>query len=167
MESLEKILEIGGIEMEDSDKEELASTKNTWFLESLNQMTPDEVLPGVHSLLDDLDSVGIKRAIGSASKNAKLALEKVEIIDRFDAVVDGTMVGNAKPSPEVFLMAASILDVPPSECMVFEDAIAGVEAAHKGGMKCIAIGNESVLGNADLVVPSLEGYSWQRLLDLI
>jgi len=91
----------------------------------------------------------------------------VNLEERFDAIVDGTMVKEAKPDPEVFLRAASMLKLPPEQCIVFEDAPAGVEAAHNGGMRCIGIGKEDVLSNADVVLPVLSGLRWIHMLEMI
>ena len=133
-------------------KQEMAILKNQWYLEYIDKMTPDEILPGVTSFLELLKSAGIKTALGTASKNAWTILNHIGLSNIFDSVVDGNRVTNAKPDPEVFLLAAADLKLNPDECLVFEDAVAGVEAAIKGGMKCIGVGSPEVLIKADRVI---------------
>ena len=107
-----------------------------------------------------------KTALGSASKNARVILEKVDILPLFDVVIDGNMVSASKPDPEVFLKGAEALGVSPDKCIVFEDAIAGVEAGKAGGMKVVGIGEKSVLNEADLVVSGLQDINIQTLTNL-
>jgi beta-phosphoglucomutase len=106
-------------------------------------------LKGVVETLSKAKSKGLKLAVGSSSKNARRILELIEIAQFFDAVVDGSMVENLKPSPEVFLKAASNLNLDPSDCLVFEDAASGVQAAKAGGFKAIGVGNENIKELAD------------------
>jgi len=167
IQSLETILEMGGKQASDAEKVEFASMKNLWFVNYLKNMTRKETLAGVLTFLDDLEKNGIRKAIGSASKNARLALENIGLIDRFDKVIDGTMVSRAKPDPEVFLLAAEGLGLPPEECIVFEDAVAGIAAAHNGNMKCIGIGDAIVLHEAEAVVDSLNGHDWTSIQKMI
>jgi beta-phosphoglucomutase len=159
MRSLDILLEIGGVELDEKTKLELADKKNKNYVEYILKMTPDEILPGVKDFFNELKAKGIKIALGSASKNAMTILNQLELTDYFDAVVDGTHVSNAKPDPEVFLKGAELLGVSPSECIVFEDAEAGVEAAINGNMKCVGIGSPDVLGKANIVVPGFVGFS--------
>ena len=163
MTSLDILLEIGGIELDEKTKLELAEKKNQNYLEYILKMTPEEILPGVKDFFNELKEQGIKIALGSASKNAMTILNQLELTDYFDAVVDGTHVSNAKPDPEVFLKGAELLDVSPSECVVFEDAEAGVEAAINGNMKCVGIGSSEVLGKANIVIPGFIGFSMTQL----
>ncbi|PXY01233.1 beta-phosphoglucomutase [Marinifilum breve] len=163
MRSLDILLEIGGVELDDKTKLELADKKNKNYVEYILKMTPDEILPGVKDFFNELKEQGIKIALGSASKNAMTILNQLELTDYFDAVVDGTHVSNAKPDPEVFLKGAELLGVSPSECIVFEDAEAGVEAAINGNMKCVGIGSPDVLGKANIVVPGFVGFSMAQL----
>jgi len=164
MKSLDTILAQGELKLNESKKFSLATRKNDWFIEYLNSMSANEILPGISQFLNYLEERGIKKAIGSASKNARLALEKIGLINRFDVIVDGNMVVNAKPDPEVFLMAAKRMNVDPQQCIVFEDAVAGVKAAHNGSMVCVGIGNKEVLAEADFVIGSFEGLDLKRLL---
>src|SRR5699024_1412722 len=129
LKSLELILGWGGVEKTSEEIELLAQKKNEWYLEMITSMHPEELLPGSREFLEELKVAEIKIALGSASKNAKIILEKTNITQFFDAIVDGNMVHASKPDPEVFLMGAKLLDTHPKECVVFEDAISGVEAA--------------------------------------
>jgi beta-phosphoglucomutase len=164
--SLEIILEIGGVTKTDAEKEQLATRKNTWYVDMINQMRPDEILPGAREFVQACRDAGIKTALGSASKNSMTILEKINMVDLFDAIIDGNKVSKAKPDPEVFLKGAEAVGVAPSACVVFEDAIAGVEAAIKGGMKVVGIGSPSVLKGANLVVKGLKEMSLEKLKTL-
>jgi len=155
MRSLDIILEIGGVTKTDAEKEELATRKNTWYVDMINQMKPDEILPGAKEFVQACRDAGLKTALGSASKNSMTILDKINMVPLFDAIIDGTKVSKAKPDPEVFLKGAEELNVAPADCVVFEDAIAGVEAAINGGMKVVGIGSPKVLVGADLVVGGL------------
>lgn len=163
MTSLDILLSIGSVELDQKTKLELADKKNKNYVEYILKMTPDEILPGVKEFMNELRSNGVKIALGSASKNAMTILNQLELTDYFDAIVDGTHVSNAKPDPEVFLKGAELLNVSPSECVVFEDAEAGVEAAINGNMKCVGIGSPNVLGKANIVVPGFVGFSITQL----
>ncbi|HVW98438.1 MAG TPA: beta-phosphoglucomutase [Mucilaginibacter sp.] len=161
--SLEIILEIGGITKTPAEREELASRKNNWYVEMINQMTPAEILPGAKEFLESCRSAGIKTALGSASKNSTTILNKIDLADLFDVIIDGNHVSKAKPDPEVFLKGAEALGVSPSACIVFEDAIAGVEAAINGGMKVVGIGSPEVLNRANIVVSGLDKINLEML----
>jgi beta-phosphoglucomutase len=164
--SLEIILEIGGVTKTEAEREELATLKNTWYVEMITHMTPAEILPGAKEFLETCRAAGIKTALGSASKNSMTILGKINMTHLFDAVIDGNKVTNAKPDPEVFLKGAEAVGVKPMDCVVFEDAIAGVEAAINGGMKVVGIGLPSVLTQANLVVSGLDKMSLERLEEL-
>jgi beta-phosphoglucomutase len=161
--SLELILQWGGVTKTEAEKEELATRKNNWYVEMISRMTPDEVLPGAKEFLQLCKNAGIKTALGSASKNSGMILEKTGIAHFFDAVIDGNKVSKPKPDPEVFLKGAEELNELPANCVVFEDAIAGVEAAIAGGMKVVGIGSPQVLGKANLVVKGLNEMSLEKL----
>jgi beta-phosphoglucomutase len=161
--SLEIILEIGGITKTPAEQEELATRKNNWYVEMINQMTPAEILPGAKEFLESCRSAGIKTALGSASKNSTTILNKIDLTDLFDVIIDGNHVSKAKPDPEVFLKGAEALGVSPSACIVFEDAIAGVEAAINGGMKVVGIGSPEVLNRANIVVSGLDKINLEML----
>lgn len=166
MESLEILLKTGGITVTDKEKEVLAARKNGWYVEFISGMTPDEILPGSIRLLKALRKEGILTAIGSASKNAGMILDRIGIRDMFDVVVDGNKIHKAKPDPEVFLTAAAEMGLAPSTCVVFEDARAGIEAAIAGGMKCVGVGSPDQLGKADLVIPDLRKITIKQLRNL-
>ena len=153
--SLEIILDIGRITKTEAEKEELATRKNNWYVDMINHMQPNEILPGAREFVQACRDAGIKNALGSASKNSMTILEKIGMVDMFDTIIDGNKVSKAKPDPEVFLKGAEELGVPPTNCVVFEDAIAGVEAAIAGGMKVVGIGSPKVLVGADMVVSGL------------
>ena len=142
MASLEIILErYEGEPLSEGRKAKLAEQKNDIYRELLKTMTPEDVMDEVRSTLKELRKRGYKLAIGSSSKNAKFILEKVGLMDYFDAISDGTNITKSKPDPEVFLMAAKFLDVKPEECLVVEDAYSGIDAAKAGGMKAAGIGD--------------------------
>ena len=166
VESLRKILNWAGMEMPQEKQDELASLKNGWYVEMISGMTQNEVLPGALKLLDELKANHIKIGLGSASKNAKLILDNTGLKPYFDALVDGNIVSKSKPDPEVFLRGAELLGVSPEHCVVFEDASAGVEAAIKGNMKAIGIGNEEELGEAQLVVEDLTAIDLRTIQNL-
>ena len=147
--SLDILLEIGNTTGTDSQKKEWADRKNRWYVEYISEMTKEDILPGVTDFFGHLHSKGIKMALGSASKNAGLILDRLQIKDQFDFVADGSMISRAKPDPEIFLTAARGLDLPAEECIVFEDAEAGVEAAHRAGMRCVGVGEAEQLKAAD------------------
>lgn len=155
VQSLELILRWGGIKKDAKEKEELASRKNAWYVEMISQMKPEDVLPGARQFLEGAKSAGLKTALGSASKNSSLILQRTGLLPLFDAVVDGNTVTASKPDPQVFLKGAEALHISPSSCVVFEDAVAGVEAARAAGMKVVGIGSPDILRNADLVVGGL------------
>ncbi len=156
VESLEKILTWGNITKTTAEKAELAAQKNNWYVEMITKMTPDEVLPGTLVFLTAIKEAGYKLALGSASKNSALILERTNLAHFFDEIVDGNRVTKSKPDPEVFIKGAELLNVPVKQCVVFEDAVAGIEAAKAGGMKAIGIGKKSILVRADLVVSGLD-----------
>lgn len=163
MRSLDILLEIGKITKTEEEKQLLAEKKNQRYLDYVKQMNEEEILPGVTRFLDDLRSNGIQIALGSASKNAPLILERIHLKEKFDVIVDGNSVSKAKPDPEVFLKAAELLNVNPNECLVFEDAQAGIEAALNGGMKVIGVGSSDLLSLADHYIPGFKKLDYELL----
>ncbi|MBQ8190056.1 MAG: beta-phosphoglucomutase [Lachnospiraceae bacterium] len=141
MESLDIILEKAKRTYSDVEKKELADKKNSYYVKLLENMSTEHMAFGVKETLESLKSAGIKTAIGSSSKNTRLIMDKLKLSSYFDAVSDGTMIRNSKPDPEVFLKAAELLQLSPSECLVVEDAVAGIEAAVRGGFAAAAIGD--------------------------
>lgn len=166
MDSLDKVLSWGKVIKNDAEKQELATRKNDWYVEMINKMTPDEVLPGALEFLQSAHEAGYKMALGSASKNSGTILKNTNIAHFFDAIVDGNSVSKSKPDPEVFLKGAELLKLQPTECVVFEDAFAGVEAAKRGGMKAIGIGDAAILTQADKVVSGIDQLTIQDLNEL-
>ncbi|GAA4932656.1 beta-phosphoglucomutase [Algibacter agarivorans] len=147
--SLEILLDIGKVELSEEKKQEFLVSKNEEYLKYITKMGPEEILPGAKELLDTLDSLGIHYVLGSASKNAPLILKQVNLFERFSGIVDGNSVSKAKPDPEVFLIGAKKLNLKPEQCIVFEDAIAGVKAANTANMISIGIGDKQTLHKAD------------------
>ena len=139
MESLEIVLD--GREFSSEQKAAFAAEKNETYRALLSRMTPSDVSDDVRNTISTLKSRGIKVAIGSSSKNTKFILERVGMINDFDAIADGNDIRKSKPDPEVFLVAAKRIGLEPSECIVVEDALAGVDAAVAGGFIPVAIGN--------------------------
>lgn len=163
MQSLDILLEVGGLQLDSETKDQLADKKNRWYVELISAMDESEILPGVAEFLKELKANGIGIALGSASKNAPLILKNIGMMDAFDAIIDGTKTSNAKPDPEVFLLAAKELGLSPADCVVFEDAEAGIEAARRAGMHCVGIGSPAYLGQADFVISGLNEMSVARL----
>jgi beta-phosphoglucomutase len=149
--SLDIILEIGKVEASQEDKNRWLIQKNEDYLSYLVDMDESEILPGVMPILNYLKERNQLIALGSASKNARPILEKTGILAFFDAIVDGNDVSNAKPDPEVFLLAARLLNIKPEDSIVFEDSVAGIQAANIGGMFSIGIGEASTLHEAKQV----------------
>ena len=156
VDSLNLILQWGGLNFSDNIKTKLATDKNEDYLSYIQKMTAAEILPGVVPFLNELKELNIKIALGSASKNAVTILKQVGIIDYFEAIIDGTKVVNGKPHPEGFLMAASELGIVPANCLVFEDAPKGVQAALAAKMFVVGIGKEEDLGTAHFVMADFE-----------
>ena len=154
-QSLEILLSIGKAQPTEEEKVKMAEEKNNWYVEYISKLDESEILPGVKNFLIELRHKGIKIALGSASKNSMLILNNLNLTSYFDAIVDGNKVAKAKPDPEVFLLGARELSVQPSECVVFEDAQAGIDAAKAANMKVIGIGQKDVLLNADKVFEDL------------
>ncbi|MBQ4900764.1 beta-phosphoglucomutase [Paenibacillus sp. Marseille-P2973] len=155
MESLQILLEVGGVEANEAERLEMADAKNKEYVDYISRLEPSEILPGAREYLLQLRSRGVKVALGSASKNAEFILNRLGIADLFDAVIDGTKVSKAKPDPEVFLAASAALGLEPSACVVFEDAAAGVQAGKAAGSKVVGIGSADILAEADRVINGL------------
>lgn len=141
MACMDILEQIGGKHYTREEKEAYAAWKNDFYRNLLGQMSPKDLKPEVKSTLDRLRAKGMRMAIGSSSKNAKFILERIGLADFFDAVSDGTNILRSKPAPEVFLNAAEYLGLEPAQCLVVEDAVSGVDAAHAAGMKAAAVGD--------------------------
>lgn len=166
MESLDMILAEGNQILPDNQKLQLAAQKNDWYLELVKQMTPDDILPGVTAFFLQVRQAGLKTALGSVSKNAGLILERVGLANALDKVIDGNKITRSKPDPEVFLAGAAELNVQPANCVVFEDAVAGIEAAKRAGMRAVGIGSPRLLMRADLVVSGFDHLTVAQVLSL-
>lgn len=151
VKSLEKILAWGNKTISEDKFNALMASKNDDYLSFIAKMNHDEILPDVPKVLNYLKEQEQPISLGSASKNARQILEKVDLLKQFDAIVDGNDVSKAKPDPEVFLIAAKALNIKPEDCIVFEDSVAGVQAANTANMISIGIGEKSVLHEADYV----------------
>ena len=167
VESLKLILNLGSVALDAAAFDAALADKNGWYLEYINKIGPEEILPGVSEFLTDVRAKGMKTALGSASKNALLILERIKLLDQFDVIVDGNKVSNAKPDPEVFLNAAREIGVTPADCIVFEDAVAGVQAALNADMRVIGIGLDTVLQHADLVIANFQHTTIDELVEKI
>ena len=152
LDSLEILLSIGNKSFDDKTKLLLAEKKNSWYVEYISKMSKDEVLPGVENFLEVLKNAGIKISLGSVSKNALQILKSLNLTNYFDAIIDGTRISKAKPDPEVFLKASSELNIPPEECIVFEDASAGIDGAINANMYSIGVGSPKILNKANKVI---------------
>ncbi|WP_292946825.1 beta-phosphoglucomutase [Olleya sp. UBA1516] len=151
VKSLEKILEWGNKTISEELFTSLMGKKNEEYLSFIEKMTDEEILPDVPKILNYLIEKQQPISLGSASKNARPILEKVNLLSKFDAIVDGNDVSKAKPDPEVFLIAAKHLNMKPEDCIVFEDSVAGVQAANTANMISIGIGEKEVLHEADYI----------------
>lgn len=166
MKSLDILLDIGQIKITEEEKQQLADKKNSWYRELIKEMKPGDILPGSIEFFEELKSAGIKIGVGSASKNARTILQQIKIEKYLDSVIDGNKVANAKPNPEVFIRGAKEMEENPANCVVFEDAKAGIEAAKNGGMLSVGVGSENNLGDADMVIAGLHEINLEKLQEL-
>lgn len=143
---------------------ELTERKNRYYLEYIREVSPADLLPGAREFLQALRAAGLKTALGSASKNAPQVVQQLGIAELLDVIADGSSVARQKPAPDLFLYAAEQLGAPPAECVVVEDAAAGIVAARAGGFRSIGLGPVERVGAADVVLPSLEGVRLEQLL---
>ena len=164
MASFEILLEIGGVTMTQEEKEACCAEKNALYVDYIKKLRQDELFPGVREFFSTAHADGLRIALGSASKNSMLILDRLGIAPLFDAIIDGTKVSKAKPDPEVFLAGARALGLKPAQCVVFEDAAAGVRAAHNGDMLAVGIGTAENLPEADILLPGLSGVTPREVL---
>lgn len=162
--SLQLVLKAGGVTLTPQEASRAAARKNRYYRSHISSLSQDALLPGALAGLTWLHEHRIPVALGSASKNARAILSATGIEPMFDAVVDGHSVRQAKPDPAVFLLAVEMLGVPAAECVVFEDAIAGVQAAIAAGCAVVGVGDPTVLSEAGIVVASLADVSWPELI---
>lgn len=164
-ESLEWILNNGGLALTDAEKTDIMHTKNLRYLELIEGLTQADLLPGLPAYLIRLRELGKKVILGSSSRNAEAILKRLGILELFDALVDGNQIHNAKPDPEVFLLGARKAGLDPAACMVFEDAEAGIAAAHAAGMLAVGVGTAAELKAADLIITGFDTPEALKLLD--
>ena len=143
---------------------EMMERKNRYYLEFIHDISPRDLLPGARELLEEIQAAGLKSALGSASKNAAEVIERLGIASLLDVIADGHSVERQKPAPDLFLYAAAQLGLSPAECVVVEDAAAGIEAARAGGFRSVGLGPRERVAMADLILPGLDGV---RLHDLL
>lgn len=167
VKSLEKILTWGNKSISEDEFMELMELKNDDYLSYINKMDESEILPDVPKVLNYLTEKNQPIALGSASKNARSILSKVKLLDKFDSIVDGNDVKKAKPNPEVFKRAASELNMPAQDCIVFEDSLAGIKAANIAGMISVGIGDKHILNEADYIFNDFTEISIEFLNELI
>ncbi len=158
---------LGGRPESEERMQALMARKQRYYEQALQRISPDDLLPGVAALLDALDAAAIPYALASASKNARPVVERLGIAGRLAAVADGYSVERQKPAPDLFRHAAAQLGLPPAECVVVEDAAAGIEAARAGGFRTVGLGPCERVGAADAVFPSLAGVRLRDLLDAL
>jgi beta-phosphoglucomutase len=162
--SLEIVLGLQSRHFTEAQKDEMAERKNAWYTQQIALLTPEDALPGVVEFLNAARALGLPLAVGSASKNTPLILERTGLRDFFDTVVDGNSTSVAKPDPEVFLLAAKGLGLAPGSCLVFEDAAAGVEAARRAAIRVVGLGQPSTLFAADVVLRGFLGVTPSAVL---
>ena len=164
MASLDIILERASKGYSEEEKLALATYKNDAYKQLVRKLTPADILPGAMETLKQLKAAGVRVAIGSSSKNTPIILERIGLADWFDAVADGNQISHSKPDPEVFLLAAQKLGIAPEQCLVVEDADAGVEAALAGGMQVLCVGSSSGKQKETLTAASLDMIQlWQEI----
>ena len=152
-DSLLKIIDLAKISLPEEKFKEYLIKKNSYYLDFINNISPKSILPGVLSFLRYLKKKSIKISLCSSSKNAKFVLEKLDMISLFDIIVDGNNIKMGKPDPEIFLIASKKLVTEPKNCLVFEDAQSGIDAANKAGMTVVGIGNKNKLKNLKYCFP--------------
>ena len=165
MESLAIILEKADKEYSEAEKQAMAARKNGYYVELIGSLTENDILPGAMDMLNGLKEKGIKVAVGSSSRNTPIILKQIGLSDFFDAVADGNAIKNSKPDPEVFLLAAKLLNLDPANCLVVEDADAGVQAALAGGMRVLGVGSASVNPTATFTAENLETADFESILN--
>jgi beta-phosphoglucomutase len=147
--------------------QEMMERKNNYYLEFIREVSLKDLLPGARELLEEIHHAGFKSAVGSASKNARDVIQRLGIVYLLDAISDGNSVERQKPAPDLFLHAASQLNLKPDECVVLEDAAAGIEAARAGGFRTLGLGPRTRVGDANVILDSLEGVRLSVVLELL
>ena len=165
MESLAIILEKAVKEYSEEEKQAMAARKNGYYVELIGSLTENDILPGALDTLNMLKAKGVKVAIGSSSRNTPIILRQIGLSEAFDAVADGNAIKNSKPDPEVFLLAAKLLKLDPANCLVVEDADAGIEAALAGGMRALGVGSAAANPAATFTASNLEKADFEAILN--
>jgi len=163
-ESLEYILHVGNMRLSEEELQAKLTEKNTHYLELIRHMDPSEVLPGVLNFLEEIKAAGMRTALGSASKNAPIILERCGLKKYLDKVIDGTSFTHSKPHPEVFQKGIQALHVFPEMAVVFEDAVNGVKAGKSAGARVVGVGDPETLYEADLVIPGFKNFDLNALI---
>ncbi|WP_088042060.1 beta-phosphoglucomutase [Bacillus sp. EAC] len=167
MDSLEKILALGNKQNDFSVEEKLtlAEKKNEHYVSLIQNISPNDILPKIEKLIADIKDKGLKLGLASVSKNALAVMTSLGLTDQFDVIVDAAKITNGKPDPEIFLTAASLLNVEPIACIGIEDAAAGVDSIKGAGMFAVGVGSEQTLAKADIVYPSTSELSLEAIID--
>jgi beta-phosphoglucomutase len=166
MDSLEKILALGNREDDFSleEKEALASKKNEHYVRLIENISPDDILPGIKDLITEIKENGYRLGLASVSKNAFTVMDSLGLRGEFDVIVDAATIAKGKPDPEIFLTAAKHLNVDPSACIGIEDAAAGVDSIKDAGMFAVGVGSEESLAKADIIYSSTEQLSLANIV---
>jgi beta-phosphoglucomutase len=164
MGSLDIILDWGGVTKTEEEKLALANLKNGWYREYILKMDDSEILDGVLGFMDELDSRGILMSLGSSSKNASTIIGQIGLGPRFAAIIDGNKTTRTKPDPQVFELGAEAMGVGPQECIVFEDAAKGIDAALNGHFWAVGVGSPDNLGHAHYVIPGFANTNFDTIL---
>lgn len=166
MDSLEKILTLGQKQNDFSEQEKvaLATKKNEHYVRLIENITPDDILPGIKELFAEIKEKGYKLGLASVSKNAFTVMESLKLRNEFDVIVDAATIAKGKPDPEIFLTAAKLLHVEPSACIGIEDAAAGVESIKGAGMFAVGVGSKESLAKADIIYSSTAELSLPEIL---
>lgn len=157
MDSLEILLQIGNLNFDEKTKINLAEKKNKIYVNYISKIDKSEILEGVEDFIKEIKENNIKIALGSVSKNAVPIIKNIGMLNYFDSIIDGNKITKAKPDPEVFLLGAKELNLKPENCVVFEDAVKGIQAAKNAGMYAVGVGNPLILKQADKVIPGFKG----------
>lgn len=166
MDSLNRVLAHGNVQMSEAEKQREAQEKNDEYVELISHMTPADLLPGAREALLSVRSAGLKVALASASKNGPMIIERLGVAALFDTIVDPALLKNGKPDPEIFLKAAEQLRCAPIECIGVEDAISGIAAIRSAGMFAVGVGQPDVLTQANIVIPDLHQFDCQQFMTL-
>ncbi len=166
-ESLLRLLGDRASQYSEAQLQEWMRLKNEYYLASIREITPRDLLPGARELLAEIRAAGMKAALGSASKNAREVIERLGIRELFDAIADGNSVERQKPAPDLFLHAVAELGLKPSSCVVVEDAQAGIDAAKAGGFYALGLGPPERVQGADAIFPNLDGIHLADILDAL